>query len=111
VLIILLTGCVGFDAARELCFKLASRVGGPSDAIFLAWVAAGIFIWAIEIVTYSVVLSRLPLNVAFPVMSLTYAASLLVGRFVLGEPVSGQRWLGTGLITAGVILVGFSGIA
>ncbi|HZK79281.1 MAG TPA: hypothetical protein VFC35_10255 [Gemmatimonadaceae bacterium] len=108
---IMLTGCIGFDAARELCFKLAARIGTPTTAAFVAWVAAGILIWAIEIVMYSIVLARLPLNVAFPVMSLTYAASLLVGRFVLGEVVDGRRWFGTGLITAGVILVGSSGIS
>jgi undecaprenyl phosphate-alpha-L-ara4N flippase subunit ArnE len=110
MLMLLLAGCIGFDAARELCFKLAARIGNPSSVVFLAWVATGISIWAVEIVAYSVVLSRLPLNVAFPVMSLTYAASLLAGRYLLGEHVNRRRWIGTGLITAGVILLGSAGV-
>jgi multidrug transporter EmrE-like cation transporter len=106
MLILLLLGCVVFDVARELCFKLGAGMEGPGH---VAWLTAGIAVWAVEIVAYAVVLTRLPLNVAFPVMSLTYVGSALIGWMVLGERVSARRWLGTGLIVAGVALIGSTG--
>ncbi len=107
MLILLLLGCVASDVARELCFKLAARIDGSGSA---AWLAAGIVVWAVEIIAYAVVLSQLSLSVAFPVMSLTYVGSALIGWSVLGESVSTRRWLGTGLIAAGVALIGATGI-
>ncbi len=107
MLILLLLGCVVFDVGRELCFKLASRIDSTS---YFAWLTAGIAVWAVEIVAYALVLSQLSLNVAFPVMSLTYVGSAFVGWLVLGEHVSSRRWLGTGLIVAGVSLIGATGI-
>jgi hypothetical protein len=46
-----------------------------------------------------------PLSLAFPLASLSYCGVLLASRFVLGEAVSRRRWLGVGLITAGVAIV------
>jgi drug/metabolite transporter (DMT)-like permease len=111
MLMLLLAGCVVFDVAREICSKVAAHIGNEESPTFLIWLTGGIAIWGVEIIAYSVVLSRLPLNVAFPVMSLSYAASLFAGWLILGEHLSLRRWLGTGLITAGVALVGLSGAA
>lgn len=105
----LLISCVGLDAARELCFKQATMSAAFSR--LSVWLAVGIAVWMIELIIYASVLAHVPLNVAFPVMSLTYAASVLSGWALLGERVDMRRWAGTGFITAGVLLIGATGIA
>jgi len=109
MLMALLISCVGLDAARELCFKQATMCAALVG--LSAWVAVGIGVWVIELIIYASVLAHVPLNVAFPIMSLTYVASVLAGWIVLGEQVSLRRLAGTGFITAGVLLVGATGIA
>lgn len=108
MLMALLIGCVGLDAARELCFKQATMC-----AAFIglgAWIALGICVWSVELIIYASVLTHVPLNVAFPVMSLTYVASVFAGWIMLGEHVNLRRLAGTGFITAGVLLVGATGM-
>lgn len=51
-------------------------------------------------------LSRLPLNAAFPLTSLSYCGIALTGRFILKEPVSTRRWIGIALISIGAAIVG-----
>lgn len=122
MLSILLIISIGLDVARELCFKVAARSNlaaaqPASVAVFpamstaqLAWIVGGALCWGVEILAWSQVLSRLPLNVAFPIMSLTYAATPLASWLLLGDRVSHRRWFGIGLVTSGVMIVGSTGI-
>jgi drug/metabolite transporter (DMT)-like permease len=105
----LLTACVVLDAGRELCFKSAAVAPAGQQATFVAWTSAGIVLWTIEILAYLKVLADVPLNIAFPAMSLTYVVSLLAAIAFLGERISARRWVGTGFITAGVALIGLAG--
>ena len=120
MLILLLMACVALDVTRELCFKTGARAsvamtGGPASQgshfnAAVGWSVAGAVFWGIEILGWAAVLSKLPLNVAFPLMSLTYAATPLASWLVLGDAISRRRWLGIALVTAGVMIVGASGI-
>jgi len=50
-------------------------------------------------------LSRAPLSFAYPILSLGYILVLVFSRFVLHEPVSLLRWLGTAVVMCGIWLV------
>jgi drug/metabolite transporter (DMT)-like permease len=101
------------DVAGQLCFKLGLE--GPQAARSrkpvwlkvattpLIW--AGVLAYAVDLAAWLFVLSRLPLSVAFPLASISYCAIALAGRFILNEPVSRQRWIGTILIALGVAIV------
>ena len=52
-----------------------------------------------------VVLSRLKLSLAYPLKAATYVLVPLASWLVLGEEISGGRWLGILAISAGVLLV------
>lgn len=45
------------------------------------------------------------LSFVVPCISSSYIVSVLLGQFVLGEPVHTARWIGVALITVGVTLV------
>ena len=122
MLMLLLAVCIGLDVARELCFKQSARISsgqsrsaGPSHSLALlplhtTWVGAGLLCWGIEILGWVLVLARLPLNIAFPIMSLTYAATPVASWLLLGDSISPRRWAGIGLVTAGVAIVGSAGV-
>jgi uncharacterized membrane protein len=53
-------------------------------------------------------LSVADLSFVLPVTAVGYVVSTMLGRFVLQEPVSVERWIGTGLIFVGTALVSFT---
>lgn len=54
------------------------------------------------------VLSKADLNFAFSVDSMHYIFIAIASRLILKEKVGNRRWLGTGLIVLGIILVTIS---
>jgi transporter family protein len=68
------------------------------------WTVAGVCALAIWIVADLALLSRADLSFVLPVIATSFVLIALVGHFVLGEHVSGFRWLGILLIFLGVLL-------
>jgi len=52
-----------------------------------------------------IVLTRVEVSLAFPVLSLSFAVIVSYSGVVLGEQISRQRWAGVGLIIFGVCLL------
>ncbi len=55
-----------------------------------------------------VVLGRMPVSKAYPLLSANYVVMLLVAQRWFRESVPPARWLGAGLIVAGVTVVSLS---
>jgi multidrug transporter EmrE-like cation transporter len=66
---------------------------------------AGFFFVFSGALVWLVVLSRVPLSWAYPMLSLGYILVLFLSKVVLGEHVSPTRWFGTLIVIAGVWLV------
>ena len=67
----------------------------------------GLFCYVSSVAGYMVLLSKIDISVAYPVVtSLAYGAIVLVSLFIFKEPFSLIKWLGLGLILFGVLLVG-----
>ena len=62
----------------------------------------------ISLCIWLLVLSKAELNFAFSADSMHYIFIALASRFVLKEKVTSLRWLGTGLIIVGIILISLS---
>ncbi len=75
-------------------------------AIFTPWVALGIALLILWLLSRMVLLSWADLSYVLPVTSLGYVANALMGHFFLGEHITLARWSGTLLIVAGTVLVG-----
>jgi undecaprenyl phosphate-alpha-L-ara4N flippase subunit ArnE len=111
----LLVFCIVAETAQQVSFKAGAdraRTGrGYALAVVrqpLVW--AGIWLWVLESIAWVLVLRRTPLSLAYPVMTLTYAAVPLAGVLWLRERMSVLQWAGAGLILAGVACVGLSGL-
>jgi drug/metabolite transporter (DMT)-like permease len=75
-------------------------------ALFNPWVAVGVTLLIVWLLSHMALLSWADLSYVLPVTSIAYVLVALVGRFLLHEQVSVARWAGVVLIMAGVALVG-----
>jgi uncharacterized membrane protein len=76
-------------------------------AIFSPLVSLGICLLVAWMISRMFLLSWADLSYVLPVTAFGYVLNVLLGRLFLGENVTPARWIGTLLIMAGVILVGF----
>lgn len=75
-------------------------------ALFNPWVAVGVSLLIVWLLSHMALLSWADLSYVLPMTSIAYVLVALVGRFLLHEQVSPARWVGVTLIMAGVMLVG-----
>jgi drug/metabolite transporter (DMT)-like permease len=75
-------------------------------ALFRPWVAFGVALLILWMLSRMALLSWADLSYVLPVTSVGYVLVALVGKFLLNEQISPQRWAGIALIMAGVALVG-----
>ncbi len=104
------------EAAGQILFKRGLDVLDVSEAHFglatlrralrspAIW--AGVLVHAVEFAVWIEILGRLPLSTAFPLESVSFVVVLLATRVFLGEAVPLRRWLGVGLICAGIAVLG-----
>ena len=76
--------------------------------IFSPWVLLGTTLLIFWLLSRMTLLGWADLSYVLPVTSFGYVLNALLGRFMLGEAISGQRWFGTAFIIAGTILVGLT---
>ncbi|GIK85608.1 MAG: hypothetical protein BroJett026_10890 [Betaproteobacteria bacterium] len=65
----------------------------------------GVAIYVVSLVVWIVGLSRVPVSIAFPLLSLGYVLNAFAAHWLFGESLSASRWLGIGFIVLGVWLV------
>jgi multidrug transporter EmrE-like cation transporter len=67
-----------------------------------------VLLYGMGFIIWLVVLSRLQLSYAYPILALSFFLVPLFSRFMFDEPISLLRWVGIGIICCGVAVVGFS---
>ena len=65
----------------------------------------GVACYMVSLVVWIMGLSRVPVSVAYPMLSLGYVINAVAAHYLFGETVSATRWLGIGFIVLGVWLV------
>jgi multidrug transporter EmrE-like cation transporter len=121
IVAILLVVSVSFAVAGQLTLKSAmervgrigtAQVSAPLETIGrvarepLLW--AGLTLFGISAVFWLIVLSHVPLSVAYPVVGLSYVIIVTFSRLVLHEHVPTLRWLGVVVVAMGIAIVGWS---
>jgi drug/metabolite transporter (DMT)-like permease len=109
-MLLLILFCVLAETVREVCFKLSSDAGALILTLARPTTWLGIAFWAIELVGWTVVLERVPLSIAFPLMALSYVAVVIAGALIFREKINMRHAAGVFLITAGVACVGVTGL-
>jgi len=75
-------------------------------ALFQPWVALGVALLILWMMSRMALLSWADLSYVLPVTSIGYVLVALAGKLLLHEVISGKRWAGISLIMIGVALVG-----
>jgi multidrug transporter EmrE-like cation transporter len=104
------------SAFAQLLMKIgmtAVRLAADGGSLLLAaalnpFVLGGLCAYGVSAVLWLLVLSRVPLSLAYPLVSLAFIAVVVLSALVLHEPVSATRIAAVALIVCGVIVLGFS---
>jgi multidrug transporter EmrE-like cation transporter len=83
------------DNWPEMVARMATQV--PFVLGALCYVLS-LFVWILG-------LSRVPVSVAYPLLSVGYIVNAIAAHYLFGEAVTATRWLGIGFIVVGVWLV------
>jgi len=70
--------------------------------LFQPLILVGFVCYGVSALIWLAVLSRLPLSIAYPILSLNFVLIFITSALVLGEPVSFTKALGTILIVGGI---------
>jgi len=73
------------------------------------FVAAGIFSFAVSMLVWLYVLSRVELSIAYPFVSLNYVLILVGSYFLFDEAVTPMKMIGVAVIVLGVYLISRAG--
>ncbi len=113
---LLMTGVL-LNAAAQLLLKAGTNAVGQFEfslqnaapvALRLAMqpqILGGMACYAISLVVWIMGLSRVPVSIAYPLLSIGYVLNALAAWYLLGESLSAQRMAGIGFIIVGVYLV------
>lgn len=92
-------------------FKLGlEKIGGVNlgnawKALLSPTIIVGLALYALATLVWFVVLSRLPLSVAYPIQSLAYVLGIFLAISMFHETVSPMKWIGAAIIVIGVIFI------
>lgn len=88
---------IGLDRVGGLTFQQIQPV------LLSPYIWAGIVLYGLATICWLVVLSRLPLSVAYPLQSIAYVLGVFVAHVYFHESIPLNRMLGVALILLGIV--------
>lgn len=116
IFILILFG-VGLNAGAQLLLKAGmNQIGyfefGMHNILPIAWrvmgnipILTGLSAYVVSVVVWLLVLSRVPVSFAYPMLSFGYIVNAVAAYYWFGEPLTAIRMAGIFVIIAGVYLV------
>jgi multidrug transporter EmrE-like cation transporter len=113
---LVLTGVL-LNAAAQLLLKAGTNAVGHFEfhldnvlpvglkLAFEPHILGGLACYAISVVVWIMALSRVPVSIAYPMLSIGYIVNAIAAFYLFNEPLAGQKLLGIGFIVVGVWLV------
>jgi len=68
-------------------------------------IVAALFCYALSVVIWILALSRVPVSIAFPLLSMAYIVTAVAAWYLLGETLSLTKLAGIGVIILGVVII------
>ena len=100
---------VGLNEIGGISLFEGNPVGSLLGLFRTPWIILGFVCYGVSAILWLDVLSKLDFSLAFPLVSLTYVFSLIIGRFIFHETVGLDRIVGVLLILGGLFFVVRSG--
>ena len=99
--IVLVLVCGVVEGVAQVFFKKFALVAARR----WLWLAAGVVCFVVQAILYTGALQFVEVSTALPVTSVGFVIVAILSQRLLGEPVNRLRWIGIGLIVAGVTLL------
>jgi multidrug transporter EmrE-like cation transporter len=95
----------GTNAVGQFEFHLDNVLPVGMKLAFEPHILGGLTCYVISVVIWIMALSRVPVSVAYPMLSIGYIVNAFAAFYLFDEPLAGQKLLGIGFIVVGVWLV------
>ena len=111
ILGVLLNACAqitikqGMRTIGLFSFSMANIIPVGIKVALSPFIIAGLFCYAISVVVWLLVLSRVEVTYAYPFLSVGYIVTAIAGYMFLGENMECTRWVGIFIICIGVYLI------
>jgi multidrug transporter EmrE-like cation transporter len=95
----------GTNRIGEFAFSLDNVVPIGIKVASSPFVLGGLACYGVSVVVWILALSRVPVSIAYPMLSIGYIVNALAAWMLFGESLSAQKLVGIGTIIVGVWLV------
>lgn len=95
----------GTNRVGEFAFTLEGLAPAGLKLATSPPVIAGLACYVVSVVVWILALSRVPVSVAYPLLSIGYIVNALAAWWLFGESLGAQKLAGIGFIVVGVFLV------
>jgi undecaprenyl phosphate-alpha-L-ara4N flippase subunit ArnE len=106
VLLACLLTCLGQIAQKFAVERWRGQASTWTEKLHSPWLWLALAALGLGLLVWLLVLQRLEVGIAYPMLSLNFVLVTLVARFVFHETIDRQHWLGVALVIGGVVLVG-----
>ena len=108
---------VMLNAAAQILMKTGTNAVGyfefsSENILPIGWklasewhIVAALFCYALSVIIWILALSRVPVSIAFPMLSMAYVVNAVAAWYLLGEAFSLTKVVGIGVIILGVIII------
>ncbi|MES1981985.1 MAG: EamA family transporter [Pseudomonadota bacterium] len=108
---------VMLNAAAQILMKMGTNSIGffefsRENILPIGWklatewhIVLALFCYALSVVIWILALSRVPVSIAFPMLSMAYVVNALAAWYLLNEAFSPVKLVGMGVIIMGVIII------
>jgi multidrug transporter EmrE-like cation transporter len=101
----ILTGVL-LNAGAQLLLKAGTNARPLGLALAIEpHILAGLACYVVSVVVWVIGLSKVPVSIAYPMLSIGYVINAIAAYYLLGESVTPMRFAGIGVIIVGVFIV------
>lgn len=95
----------GMSQIGHFEFSMANALPIGVKVIANPPIITGLMMYVLSVGVWLLVLSRVPVSFAYPMLSIGYIVNAIAAYYLFGEPLTSLRMLGIFIIMAGVYLV------
>lgn len=95
----------GMSQIGHFEFSLANTIPIGMKVMVNVPIIGGLFLYVVSVGVWLLVLSRVQVSFAYPMLSIGYIVNALAAYYLFDEPLTSVRMLGIFIIIAGVYLV------
>ncbi len=95
----------GMIEIGQFSFTLDNLLPIGIKVIMSPFVMLGIVFYVVSLAVWLMVLSRVDVSYAYPLLSVGYIVAAFAGRYFFNEPLGPVRWAGIIVICVGVFLI------